>query len=203
MAQEQAKENQLSLQKDLDARRAGSSVQRPVANREDEPMDTSSSIPNGSVNGYLSATSPGFDYTNGNGGGSANTPSQELQDFVIKTFRKHFVLTLNELKRLLNLHVASMPAGQPAFLSISDHTLQDAILLCSCKQIMVPVSTDGGRHSKLRICTVFGFSSLILDSQCYLSYLLQSISLCFHFYGSANMEIQFEILSGAKSLHSM
>lgn len=141
MAQDRAQQNQSSLQKDLDARRAGSSVhvkQEPVSDREDEPMDTSSSIPNGSANGYPSATSPPFDHTNGNGGSPANTVSLELQDFVIKTFRKHFVLTLNEFKRLFSLHLASMPVGRSIFPSISDHMLQDAILLCQCKQIMVP-----------------------------------------------------------------
>lgn len=152
MAQERAKEKQPSLQKDLDAKRAGSSVhvkQEPVSDREDEPMDTSSppsssSVPNGSINGYPCATSPGFDHTNGNGGSPANTSSLELQDFVIKTFRKHFVLTLNEFKRLFNLHLASMPVGRSVFHSISDHMLQDAILLSQCKQIMVPVSIQGG-----------------------------------------------------------
>uniref|UniRef100_A0A3Q3RKA0 Polymerase (RNA) III (DNA directed) polypeptide E n=1 Tax=Mastacembelus armatus TaxID=205130 RepID=A0A3Q3RKA0_9TELE len=129
MAQERAQEKQPSLQKE------------PISDREDEPMDTSSSpssssIPNGAVNGYPCATSPGFDHTNG--GSPANMPSLELQDFVIKTFRKHFVLTLNELKRLFNLHLASMPVGQSVFHSISDHMLQDTILLCHCKQIMVP-----------------------------------------------------------------
>uniref|UniRef100_A0A8C9XIB8 Polymerase (RNA) III (DNA directed) polypeptide E n=1 Tax=Sander lucioperca TaxID=283035 RepID=A0A8C9XIB8_SANLU len=144
MAQERVQGNQSSLQKDLNARRAGSSVhvkQEPLSDQEDEPMDTSSSsssIPNGSVNGYPSATSPALDHTNGNGGSPANTASQELQDFVIKTFRKHFVLTLNEFKRLFNLHLASMPVGRSVFPSISDHMLQDAILLCQCKQIMVP-----------------------------------------------------------------
>lgn len=145
MAQERAQGNQSSLQRDLDTRRTGSSVhvkREPVSDREDEPMDTSSSssssIPNGSINGYPSATSPAFDHTNGNGGSPANTPSLELQDFVIKTFRKHFVLTLNEFKRLFSLHLASMPVGQSIFPSISDHMLQDAILLCQCKQIMVP-----------------------------------------------------------------
>ncbi|XP_074475600.1 DNA-directed RNA polymerase III subunit RPC5 [Sebastes fasciatus] len=141
MAHERAQGKQPSLQKDLDARRAGSSVhvkQEPVSDREDEPMDTSSSIPNGSVNGYPSATSPAFDHTNGNGGSPANTPSVELQDFVVKTFKKHFVLTLNEFKRLFGLHLASMPVGRSVFTSISDHMLQDAILLCQCKQIMVP-----------------------------------------------------------------
>uniref|UniRef100_A0A3Q1EAP4 Polymerase (RNA) III (DNA directed) polypeptide E n=1 Tax=Acanthochromis polyacanthus TaxID=80966 RepID=A0A3Q1EAP4_9TELE len=147
MAHERAHEKQSMLQKELDARRAGSSVhikQEPVSDREDEPMDTSSSIPNGSVNGYPSAASP-FDHSVGNGGSPANTQSQELQDFVIKTFRKHFVLTLNELKRLFNLHLASMPAGRSVFHSISDHMLQDAILLNQCKQIMVPVSIQGGK----------------------------------------------------------
>uniref|UniRef100_A0A7N8X778 Polymerase (RNA) III (DNA directed) polypeptide E n=1 Tax=Mastacembelus armatus TaxID=205130 RepID=A0A7N8X778_9TELE len=144
MAQERAQEKQPSLQKALDARRAGGTIQvkqEPISDREDEPMDTSSSpssssIPNGAVNGYPCATSPGFDHTNG--GSPANMPSLELQDFVIKTFRKHFVLTLNELKRLFNLHLASMPVGQSVFHSISDHMLQDTILLCHCKQIMVP-----------------------------------------------------------------
>lgn len=144
MAQERVQENQSTLQKDLEDRRAGSSIhikQEPVSNSEDEPMDTScsSSIPNGSLNGYPSATSPDFDHTNG--GSPANTASPELQDFVIKTFRKHFVITLNELKRLFNLHVASIPVGRSVFHSISDHMLQDAILLSQqCKQIMVPVS---------------------------------------------------------------
>ncbi|CAJ1080007.1 DNA-directed RNA polymerase III subunit RPC5 [Xyrichtys novacula] len=133
-AQERAQEHRASLQKDLDAKRAGSGArvkQEPA--REDEPMDTSSSsssIPNGSVNGY-----PGFDHTNGNG---ADAASLELQDFVRKTFRKHFVLTLNEFKRLFNLHLASMPVGQSIFQSISDHMLQEAILLSPCRQIMVP-----------------------------------------------------------------
>ncbi|XP_059180702.1 DNA-directed RNA polymerase III subunit RPC5 [Centropristis striata] len=135
MAHDRAQANQSSLQKELDARRAGSGVhikQEPVG--EDEPMDTSSSssIPNGSVNGYPS------DHTNGNGASPTSSSSVELQDFVIKTFRKHFVLTLNEFKRLFSLHLASMPVGQSLFTSISDHMLQDAILLCQCKQIMVP-----------------------------------------------------------------
>lgn len=143
MAQERAQEKQTSLQRDLDVRRAGSSVQishQPVSERGDEPVDTSSSVPNGSVNGYLSAASPGLDLANG--GSPSNTLSLELQDFVIKTFRKHFVLTLNELKRLFNLHLASMSAGQSVLRSMSDHMLQDAVLLCRCKQIMVPVSTS-------------------------------------------------------------
>ncbi|XP_024140784.1 DNA-directed RNA polymerase III subunit RPC5 [Oryzias melastigma] len=139
MALERAKETQLSLQKDLDARRAENAVRikrEPTSDREDEPMDTSSSsAPNGSLNGYP-ASSHHFDQVNG--GSPASAPSPELQDFVKNTFRKHFVLTLNELKRLFNLHLASLPPGQNVFHSISDHLLQDAVLLCQCKQILVP-----------------------------------------------------------------
>ncbi|XP_047465817.1 DNA-directed RNA polymerase III subunit RPC5 [Mugil cephalus] len=141
-AQERAQANQPALQKELDARRGGNGV-HVKQELLDEPMDTSSpcsssspSIPNGSVNGYPSATSPDFDHANG--GSPGNAPAPELQDFVINTFRKHFVLTLNELKRLFNLHLASIPAGRSVFPSISDHMLQDAILHCQCKQIMVP-----------------------------------------------------------------
>lgn len=99
-------------------------------------MDTSSSIPNGSVNGYPSTASPCLDQTNGGSPSSSLPP--ELQDFVTKTFQKHTVLTLNELKRLFNLYLASMPAGQNVFGLISDHTLLDVVHLCKCKQIMVP-----------------------------------------------------------------
>lgn len=131
--------NQASLQKDLDARRAGSTLgikQEPA----EEPMDTSSSILNGSVNGYPTAASPSLSHANGNGGSHTDTSAQELQDFVLKTFRKHFVVTLSEFKRLLNLHLASMPVGRSLFHSISDHMLTDAIVLSHCRQILVPVS---------------------------------------------------------------
>ncbi|KAM3859340.1 DNA-directed RNA polymerase III subunit RPC5 [Diretmus argenteus] len=145
VAQEQAQVNQSVLRKDLNAKRqggrAGAGVQvkqEPVSDREDEPMDVtcppSSSIPNGYS--YPSATSPISDHTNG--GSPTTSPSPELRDFVSKTFRKHFVLTLSELKRLFNLHLASLPAGHSLFHSISDHLLQDTILLSQCKQIPVP-----------------------------------------------------------------
>uniref|UniRef100_A0AAQ4QC28 DNA-directed RNA polymerase III subunit RPC5 C-terminal domain-containing protein n=1 Tax=Gasterosteus aculeatus aculeatus TaxID=481459 RepID=A0AAQ4QC28_GASAC len=132
-AHERAEGNKSSLQRQLDGRRAGGAVdvkREHVSDREDEPMDASSSVPNGSSNGH-----PGAAADHGNGGSAS---SQELQDFVMKTFRKHFVLTLSEFKRLLSLHVASMPVGRSVFPPISDHMLQDAILLCHCKQIMVP-----------------------------------------------------------------
>lgn len=146
-AQERAQKNQAALQKDLDARRAGAAAaagrsikQEAVSDAEDEPMDTSCSIPNGSVNGYPGATPPGPGHGASNGGGRTQASSQELQDFVLKTFRKHFVATLNEFKRLLNLHLASMPVGRSLLHSVSDHMLTDAIVLRHCRQILVPVS---------------------------------------------------------------
>ncbi|XP_042293642.1 DNA-directed RNA polymerase III subunit RPC5 isoform X1 [Sceloporus undulatus] len=64
--------------------------------------------------------------------------TQELRAFLVGTFRKQYVLTLNELKRLFNLHVASLPPGNLLFSGISDKMLQDMVLDMGCKQIMVP-----------------------------------------------------------------
>ncbi|KAJ8283948.1 hypothetical protein COCON_G00027980 [Conger conger] len=137
-AREQARENQGSLQKDLEQRRQGGAKAAGVRVKEeplsdaDEPMDTS--LPNGSLNGYQGAGSP-TDPLNGH---SSHGPSPELLDFVGATFRKHFVLTLSELKRLFNLHLASLPPGHCLFGGISDRLLQDTILLSHCRQILVP-----------------------------------------------------------------
>ncbi|XP_061562533.1 DNA-directed RNA polymerase III subunit RPC5 isoform X1 [Phycodurus eques] len=141
LAQDRAQEKQASLQMDLEAKRAGSGgvriKQEPLSDGEAEPMDvspplpSSSGIPNGSLNGY-----PGEGHTNG--GSPSNVPSSELLDFVTKTFRNNPVLTLNELKRLFSLHLASIPAGHIPFGPVSDHMLQDAALLSCCKQIVVP-----------------------------------------------------------------
>lgn len=157
-ARESARDNQATLQRDMDARRKGSAPggnasasastssssvrvkQEPLSDSE-EPMDTSdtlasaASIPNGSLNGYPGSPDP----QNGH-----SAPGPELQDFVRSTFRRHFVLTLSEVKRLFNLHLAGLPPGQCPFGPVSDHALQDAILLNQCKQILVPVSTWGG-----------------------------------------------------------
>lgn len=153
-ARENARDNQASLQRDLDARRKGPAAggkagasgasqsvrvkQEPLSDSE-EPMDTSdaatsgsgSAIPNGSVNGYPGSPDP-------QNGHAATGP--ELQDFVRSTFRRHFVLTLSEVKRLLNLHLAALPPGRCPLGAVSDRALQDAILLNQCKQILVPVS---------------------------------------------------------------
>uniref|UniRef100_A0AAY4BHT1 DNA-directed RNA polymerase III subunit RPC5 C-terminal domain-containing protein n=1 Tax=Denticeps clupeoides TaxID=299321 RepID=A0AAY4BHT1_9TELE len=135
-----ARENAASLRKEPGARlpsqqRGGAGVQvkqEPLSDSE-EPMDTCSALTNGSLNGY---DSPGL--SDGHNGQSAAGPSHDLQDFVSATFRKHFVLTLSEVKRLFNLHLASLPPGHRLFSSISDRLLQDTILLSNCKQIFVP-----------------------------------------------------------------
>ncbi|GAA6072634.1 DNA-directed RNA polymerase III subunit RPC5 [Tachysurus ichikawai] len=150
MAQEQARERQASLQKDLDARRlkasstsSGSSgintmvqVKQEHTSDTEEPMDTSSSVPNGSFNGYPSSDSPNTGLHGEHG--AAQTPTRELQDFVQSTFRKHFVLCLSEVKRLFNLHLASLPTGHGRFGYVTDRMLQDTILHSHCKQILVP-----------------------------------------------------------------
>lgn len=147
VAQDRAQENRPSLQKDLDGRRH---VKHEPSGDREEPMDTSSSssysstiIPNGSVNGYLGGGAS-LGQANGMGGALCHAASLQLTDFVTKTFRKHFVVTLNEFKRLFHLHLASMPVGQSVFSSISDHMLMDAMVHCRCRQILVPVSIRRG-----------------------------------------------------------
>uniref|UniRef100_A0A4W5LIX1 Polymerase (RNA) III (DNA directed) polypeptide E n=1 Tax=Hucho hucho TaxID=62062 RepID=A0A4W5LIX1_9TELE len=149
-AHERARQNQPSLEKDLSARRQGGAgasggtgvrvKEEPVS--EDEPMDSCSSVhPNGLVNGYPSSSStcPASNPHNGHGGTPTPSPSPELRDFVWNTFRKQHVLTLSEVKRLFNLHLASLPPGHSLFHSISDRLLQDTILMSQCKQILVPI----------------------------------------------------------------
>uniref|UniRef100_A0A8C2H0U3 DNA-directed RNA polymerase III subunit RPC5 C-terminal domain-containing protein n=1 Tax=Cyprinus carpio TaxID=7962 RepID=A0A8C2H0U3_CYPCA len=147
-ARENARENQSVMQRELDARRlkasrnTGSSgesaapvqvKQEPVSDSE-EPMDTSGPLTNGSINGYPNSTSPASDPHNGH----AHAFTPELQDFVRSTFRKHYVLCLSEVKRLFNLHLASLPTGHSVYGHVTDRMLQDTILQSQCKQILVP-----------------------------------------------------------------
>lgn len=147
-AKENAQEKHAIMQRELDARRlkatrppeasgeANTTVevkQEPMSDSE-EPMDTSGSFTNGTVNGY--PDSPITDPHNGHGAGNAPTP--ELQDFVRNTFLKHYVLSLSELKRLFNLHLASLPTGHSVYGHVTDRMLQDTIILSQCKQILVP-----------------------------------------------------------------
>uniref|UniRef100_A0A671Q285 DNA-directed RNA polymerase III subunit RPC5 C-terminal domain-containing protein n=1 Tax=Sinocyclocheilus anshuiensis TaxID=1608454 RepID=A0A671Q285_9TELE len=147
-AKENARENQSAMQRELDARRlkasrntasSGESAaplqvkQEPMSDSE-EPMDTSGPLTNGSLNGYPNSTSPASDPHNGHT--HAFTP--ELQDFVRSTFRKHYVLCLSEVKRLFNLHLASLPTGHSVYGHVTDRMLQETILQSQCRQILVP-----------------------------------------------------------------
>lgn len=107
---------------------------------DEEPMDTSvyEGLNNGIANG-LHAEEDSMDSLNGHlPGGCSDRVAQELKAFVSSTFKKQFVLTLSELKRLFNLHLASLPPGHILFSGISDKMLQDMVLDIGCKQILVP-----------------------------------------------------------------
>ncbi|XP_014713374.1 DNA-directed RNA polymerase III subunit RPC5 isoform X1 [Equus asinus] len=109
---------------------------------DEEPMDTSPSrgLHNRLANGLPAGRAAGGDSFNGHPPpGCANTPvARELRAFVEATFQRQFVLTLSELKRLFNLHLASLPPGHTLFSGISDRMLQDTVLAAGCKQILVP-----------------------------------------------------------------
>ncbi|XP_018867218.1 DNA-directed RNA polymerase III subunit RPC5 isoform X2 [Gorilla gorilla gorilla] len=108
---------------------------------EEEPMDTSpSGLHSKLANGLPLGRVVGTDSFNGHPPqGCASTPvARELKAFVEATFQRQFVLTLSELKRLFNLHLASLPPGHTLFSGISDRMLQDTVLAAGCKQILVP-----------------------------------------------------------------
>lgn len=147
-AKDNVREKHTALQREMDARKSKTSKtpsasgeanplvqvkQEPVSDSE-EPMDTSGSLANGTANGY--PNSPIMDPHNGHGSGHAPTP--ELQAFVRNTFLKHYVLSLSELKRLFNLHLASLPTGHAVYGHVTDRMLQDTILMSQCKQILLP-----------------------------------------------------------------
>ncbi|XP_007516625.1 DNA-directed RNA polymerase III subunit RPC5 [Erinaceus europaeus] len=115
----------------------GEEEEEREAEEAEEPMDTSlSSLPGRLANGLPA----GADSFNGHPPpGCANTPvAQELWAFVRATFQRQIVLTLSELKRLFNLHLAGLPPGHLLFSGISDRMLQDTVLAAGCKQILVP-----------------------------------------------------------------
>ncbi|KAK2097688.1 DNA-directed RNA polymerase III subunit RPC5 [Saguinus oedipus] len=113
---------------------------------EDEPMDTSPSggLHSRLANGLPPGRAVGTDSFNGHPPpGCASTPvARELRAFVEATFQRQFVLTLSELKRLFNLHLASLPPGHTLFSGISDRMLQDTVLAAGCKQILVPTAAS-------------------------------------------------------------
>uniref|UniRef100_A0A4W3HDG1 Polymerase (RNA) III (DNA directed) polypeptide E n=1 Tax=Callorhinchus milii TaxID=7868 RepID=A0A4W3HDG1_CALMI len=116
---------------------------------DEEPMETSAygaGVPNNELaNGLHSQSS--LDSLNGHmatqwPGARSEVVATELKEFVKTTFRKHFVLSLSELKRLFNLHLASLPPGHILFSGISDRMIQETVLDSGCKQILVPFPTQ-------------------------------------------------------------
>ncbi|NXQ27224.1 RPC5 polymerase, partial [Alaudala cheleensis] len=152
MAKAKVKQNYGQLEKELQKQKAEMKSD-PVATRDvasvrikeepvgvEEPMDTSAQegLNNGLLNGLHPAQGP-RDPVNGHlPQGCIDRVAQELKAFVSSTFKKQFVLTLSELKRLFNLHLASLPPGHTLFSGISDKMLQDMVLDTGCKQILVP-----------------------------------------------------------------
>ncbi|CAM9516058.1 unnamed protein product [Bubo scandiacus] len=153
MAKAKVKQNYGQLEKEFQKQKAemksnDTSAKMDVSNirikeepvSDEEPMDTSAyeGMNNGIVNG-LHAEEDSADSLNGHlPGGCIDRVAQELKAFVSSTFKKQFVLTLSELKRLFNLHLASLPPGHTLFSGISDKMLQDMVLDTGCKQILVP-----------------------------------------------------------------
>ncbi|XP_054036381.1 DNA-directed RNA polymerase III subunit RPC5 [Dryobates pubescens] len=153
MAKAKVKQNYGQLEKEIQKQKAemkssDSSAKMDVSNirikeepvSDEEPMDASAyeGMNNGVVNG-LHTEEDSTDSLNGHlPGGCIDRVAQELKAFVSSTFKKQFVLTLSELKRLFNLHLASLPPGHTLFSGISDKMLQDMVLDTGCKQILVP-----------------------------------------------------------------
>ncbi|NXJ21278.1 RPC5 polymerase, partial [Dicrurus megarhynchus] len=149
MAKAKVKQNYGQLEKDFQKQKAemksnDASARTGVANIRvkeeplgvEEPMDTSAhseGLNNGLANGLHPAPGPAEPPN-----GRLPAVAQELKAFVSSTFKKQFVLTLSELKRLFNLHLASLPPGHTLFSGISDKMLQDMVLDTGCKQILVP-----------------------------------------------------------------
>lgn len=155
VAKRQAQQNHALLERELQQRKEqlqASAVlpgvrikEEPMSEEgedEEEPMDTSpgGGLHGGLANGLPAMRAAGGDSFNGHPpSGSAGTlVARELRAFVQATFQKQFVLTLSELKRLFNLHLASLPPGHMLFSGISDRMLQDTVLAAGCKQILVP-----------------------------------------------------------------
>ncbi|CAK6445060.1 unnamed protein product [Pipistrellus nathusii] len=143
-AKSRAQQDHALLERELQRRKQQASVsavppgvqikEEPLSEEgeeEEEPMDTS---PGGGLHGRLTNGLPA-----GRAAGGAGAPAgRELRAFVEAAFQRQVVLTLSELKRLFNLHLASLPPGHSLFRGISDRTLQDAVLAAGCRQILVP-----------------------------------------------------------------
>ncbi|XP_018428062.1 PREDICTED: DNA-directed RNA polymerase III subunit RPC5 isoform X3 [Nanorana parkeri] len=151
MARVKAKENQARLEKDLQRKKEQTkqtshmAVVADVHIKEEplsdvESMDTSEydSLNNGMVNGVHMDENSHESVNGPVSKGDKDSIAKELFEFVASTFKRQYVLTLSELKRLFNLHLASLPPGHTLFSGISDKMLQETVLNSGCKQIMVP-----------------------------------------------------------------
>ncbi|XP_041063149.1 DNA-directed RNA polymerase III subunit RPC5 isoform X1 [Carcharodon carcharias] len=153
VAKERARENHAILENNYRRRKAPHStgIQAPQGTpltikikeeplSEEEPMDTSSRLESEAANGVHSDESSrdSADLPAECQGARSEVVTAELKEFVRGTLRKHYVLSLSELKRLFNLHLASLPPGHILFSGISDRMLQETLLDCGCKQILVP-----------------------------------------------------------------
>ncbi|XP_044791935.1 DNA-directed RNA polymerase III subunit RPC5 isoform X5 [Bubalus bubalis] len=152
----------------------GEDEEEREAEDEEEPMDTSPSggLHGGLANGLPAGRAAGGDSFNGHPpSGSASTPvARELRAFVQATFQKQFVLTLSELKRLFNLHLASLPPGHMLFSGISDRMLQDTVLAAGCKQILVPFPPQTAASPDEQKVFALWESGDISDQDCCVSY---------------------------------
>uniref|UniRef100_F7BJF7 RNA polymerase III subunit E n=1 Tax=Monodelphis domestica TaxID=13616 RepID=F7BJF7_MONDO len=192
-AKTKAQQNHLLLERELQwkkeqlqAMQASSSVrikEEPVSeeeeedeqgDKEEEPMDTSTcgSLRNRLANGLPAGRAAGGDTLNGHppvGCGEAPM-ARELRAFVEATFQRQFVLTLSELKRLFNMHLASLPPGHTLFSGISDRMLQDTVLAAGCKQILVPFPPQTAASPDEQKVFALWESGDMSDQDCCVSY---------------------------------
>ncbi|XP_048465411.1 DNA-directed RNA polymerase III subunit RPC5 isoform X3 [Rhincodon typus] len=153
MAKDRAQDNQTILENNYQRRKSSrvAGTRAPEGTRlaikikeeplsEEEPMDTTSGLGSEAANGVHSDESSrdSADLPVECQGARSEVVAAELKEFVQGTLRKHYVLSLSELKRLFNLHLASLPPGHILFSGISDRMLQETLLDCGCKQILVP-----------------------------------------------------------------
>lgn len=113
--------------------------EEPISEDEAESMDISQcdSINNGLFNGMHMDENSTDSLSNLLIRPQRDAVVQELKGFLNPTLRKHGVLTLSELKRHFNLHLTSLPPGH-LLNGVSDKLLQETVLDCGCKQILVP-----------------------------------------------------------------
>uniref|UniRef100_UPI00398F3D95 DNA-directed RNA polymerase III subunit RPC5 isoform X2 n=1 Tax=Pristiophorus japonicus TaxID=55135 RepID=UPI00398F3D95 len=164
-AKERARDNHAAMDNDYRRRKSpqGAAVRAPGSApltirikeeplSDEESMDTASRLGGQAANGVHSDESS---RDSADGPSLARYPGEavvaKLKEFVRGTLRKHYVLSLSELKRLFNLHLASLPPGHILFSGISDRMLQEMVLDCGCKQILVPTLFSSLHSQRLQL----------------------------------------------------